>query len=94
MATGRNSGKKVIVKNLFGLVQIIFFQLSIIYKSYRQVQTPVHNFQLLLKLQFYTSSDLKHSTCVHHKETTMYELVYTGLGEVSALMTLIHDVPF
>ncbi len=38
------------MKNLFGLVQINVFQLSVIYKSYRQVLTPVDNSQLLFKL--------------------------------------------
>jgi len=38
------------VKNTFGIVQINVFQLSVIYKSYREVLTPVNNSQLLLKL--------------------------------------------
>jgi len=38
------------VKNPFGVAQINVFQLSDIYKSYRQVLTHIHNSQLLLKL--------------------------------------------
>jgi hypothetical protein len=39
-----------IVKNLFGLFQMLYFQLSVIYTSYRQVLTPVNNLLLLLRL--------------------------------------------
>ena len=38
------------MKNLFGIVQINVFQLSVIYKWYRQVLTSIHNFHFLLKL--------------------------------------------
>jgi hypothetical protein len=38
------------VKNPFGIVPINVFQLSVIYKLYSQVLTPIHNSQLLLKL--------------------------------------------
>jgi hypothetical protein len=41
----------IIVKNPFGLSSDIVFQLSVIYKSYRQVLTPITNFQFLLKLE-------------------------------------------
>jgi hypothetical protein len=44
------SNATFIVKNPFGLSSDTF-QLSIIYKSYRQVLTPVNNSQLLLKLE-------------------------------------------
>jgi len=39
-----------IVKNPFGLFQMLYFQLSVIYMSYRQVLTPINNLQLLLRL--------------------------------------------
>jgi hypothetical protein len=39
------------VKNPFGLPSDTLFQLSVIYKLYRQVLTPVNNSQLLLKLK-------------------------------------------
>ncbi len=38
------------MKNPFGASSIDVFQLGVIYMSYRQVLTPIHNFQLLLKL--------------------------------------------
>ena len=38
------------VKNLFGIVPTNVFQLSVIYKLYRQELTPIHNSQFLLKL--------------------------------------------
>jgi len=43
-----------VVKNPFGFVQIIYFQLWDINKSYSQVLTPFNNFQLLLKLPIQT----------------------------------------
>ncbi len=39
----------IVVKNLFGLLSLLFSAFSIIHKSYRQVQTPVNNAKLLLK---------------------------------------------
>jgi hypothetical protein len=39
-----------IVKNPFGLFQMLYFQLIVIYILYRQVLTPVNNLQLLLRL--------------------------------------------
>jgi hypothetical protein len=42
---------QAIVKNLFGLSSDIVFLLSVIYKSHRQVLTPINNSQLLLKLE-------------------------------------------
>ncbi len=39
----------IIVENPFDVVLINVFQLCVIYKSYRQVLTPIHNSQLLLK---------------------------------------------
>ncbi len=42
--------RPIIAKNLFGVAQINVFQLGVIYKPYRQVLTPIYNFQLLLKL--------------------------------------------
>ncbi len=39
-----------IVKNLSGIVLINVYLLGVIYKSYRQVLTSMHNSQLLLKL--------------------------------------------
>jgi hypothetical protein len=38
------------MNNPFGIVPINVFQLGVIYKSYRQVLTSIHNSQLLLKL--------------------------------------------
>ncbi len=38
------------MKNPFDVVPIIVFQLGVIYRSYRQVLTPIDNSQLLLKL--------------------------------------------
>jgi hypothetical protein len=40
------------VKNPFGVVPTNVFQLSVIYKSFRLVLTPILNSQLLLKLSF------------------------------------------
>jgi hypothetical protein len=39
-----------IVKNLFGLVQMLFSSLVFIYKSCRQVLTPINNSLLISKL--------------------------------------------
>jgi hypothetical protein len=39
------------VKNPFGLLQMLYFDSNVIEKSYRQVLTPVNNSQLILKLE-------------------------------------------
>jgi hypothetical protein len=38
-------------KSVWVVLQILYFRLQVIYKSYRQVLTPVNNSQLLLKLE-------------------------------------------
>jgi hypothetical protein len=57
------------VKNPFGIVLINVFELGVIYKSYRQVLTPIHDSRLLLKLPildkfrlatFHTSATQRH----------------------------------
>jgi hypothetical protein len=42
--------RPIIVKNMFGVAPINVFQLGVIYKSYRQLLTPIYNVRLLLKL--------------------------------------------
>jgi hypothetical protein len=55
-----------VVKNPFGRIPVNEFQLGVIYKSFRQVLTPIHNFQLLLKLPILDKFRL--ATC--HKSAT------------------------
>jgi hypothetical protein len=77
------------VKNPFGISPIYVFQLGVIYMSYRQVLTLIHNSQLLLKLPIL---DKFRFATFHkgakHKETTVLKLVKTSSGEMQVLMTL------
>jgi hypothetical protein len=75
---------------MFGLSSDIVFQLSVIYKLYRQVLTPVNKFQLLLKLEILEKLRLITFHKRQHKERAPLELVDTSSGEV--LMTLNHKV--
>ncbi len=43
----------MVVKNPFGLFILLFSAFSVIYKSYRQVLTPVKNLQRLLRLPIF-----------------------------------------
>jgi len=54
------------MKNLCVIVLINLFQLSVIYKSHREVQTLFHNSQLLLKLPILDK--FRHATI--HKSAT------------------------
>jgi len=82
------------VKNPFGICPIYVFQLGVIYMSYRQVLTPIHNSQLLLKLPIL--GNLRLATFhkgAKHKETTVSKLVITSSGEMQVLMTLNQAAP-
>jgi hypothetical protein len=46
------------VKNPFGLSRLLFSASITIYKSYRQVLTPINNFQCLLKLPIFNKTRL------------------------------------
>jgi len=86
------NGKKsyTIVKNPFVLSSYTLFQLHILYKSYRQILTPVINFRLLLKLEIL---DKLRNVTFHkrpHKESAMLELVHTNSREIQVLMSLTH----
>jgi hypothetical protein len=54
------------VKNLFGLSRLLFSASSVIYKSYRQVLTPVDNLQRLLRLPIFDKTTL----IAFHKTST------------------------
>ncbi len=73
------------MKNLFGLSSDTLFQI-IIYKSYRQLLTPVNNSQLLLKLEILDKLRLVTLHKWQHKESATLKLVHTS----EVLMTLIH----
>jgi hypothetical protein len=66
------------VKNLFGIVPINVFQLSVIYKWYRQVLTPIHNAQVLLKLPILDKFRLE---TLHTCATQRNYSVKTGMNQ-------------
>ncbi len=67
-----------IVKNPFGVVPINVFQLGVICKSHRQVQTLIHNSQLLLKLPIL----VKFRLATFHKSATQRNYsIKTGLKQ-------------
>jgi hypothetical protein len=66
------------VKNPFGIVLINVFQLGVIYKSHRQVLTPIHNSQLLLKLPILDKLGL----ATFHKNATQRNYsIKTGINQ-------------
>ena len=65
-------------------LQILYFRLQVIHKSYRQVLTPVNNSQLLLKLEILDKLRLVTQRKLQHF------LVGTGTGETGGLVTLKH----
>jgi len=63
-------------KSVWLLLQILYFKLQVIYKSYRQVLTPVNNSQLLLKLEILDKLRL----VIFHKNTIQRKTQHlTGL---------------
>jgi hypothetical protein len=66
----------------------MYISFSVIYKSYRQVLTLIHNSQLLSKLPILDNFRLATLHKVQHKETTVSKLVLTSSGEMRVLMTL------
>ncbi len=77
------------VKNPFGRIPVNVFQLGFVYMSYRQVLTPIHNSQLLLKLPILD----KFRLAIFHKSATQRNYsIKTGInqfrGETRVLMTL------
>jgi hypothetical protein len=78
-----------IVKNQFGLLQMLYFHSNVIGKSYKQVLTPFNNSQLLLKLEIPDKFRLVTNPKIQHKGNQHF-LVHTGTGEMGVLMTLNH----
>ncbi len=67
-----------IVKNPFGVVPINVFQLGVIYKSHRQVQTLIYNSHLLLKLPILD----KFRLATFHKSATQRKCnIKTGINQ-------------
>ncbi len=62
------------MKNLFGLFRCLFSASSVIYKSYRQVLTPVDNLQHLLRLPIFDKTRLVafHKTTTHRNYTNWF----------------------
>jgi len=56
-------------KSAWLILQILYFKLQVIDKSYRQVLTPVSNSQLLLKLEILDKLRLATFLKTQHKET-------------------------
>jgi hypothetical protein len=79
------------VKNPFGLSSDTLFQLSVIYKSHRQVLTPINNSQLFLKLEILDKLRFVTYHKMQHKESATIKLVHTS-EVMRVLMTLIHEV--
>jgi len=79
-----------LVKNPFFISSDTLFQLRVIYKSYRQVLTPVNNSELLLKLDILDKLRLVTFHKWQHKESATLKRVHTSSGETRVLVTLIH----
>ncbi len=61
------------MKIRFGwILQIMYFRFQVNYKSYRQVLTPITNFQLLLKLEILDELRLVTFHKIQHKENTTF----------------------
>jgi hypothetical protein len=66
------------MKNPLGIVLINLFQLGVIYKSHRQVLTPIYNSQLLLKLPILD----KFRLAIFHKSATQRNYsIKTGINQ-------------
>jgi len=75
------------VKNPFGIVPINVFQLGVIYKSHRQVQTLIYNSHLLLKLPILD----KFRLATFHKSATQRNYcIKTGINQ-SRISKSSHD---
>ncbi len=68
----------VIVKNPFGFSSSALFQLSVIYKSYTKILTPVNNSQLLLMLEI---QDKLRIATFHKKATQRNYNIKTDLHQ-------------
>jgi hypothetical protein len=66
------------VKNPFGIVPINVFQLSVIYKFYRQIPTSIHKSQLLLKLPILDKLRL---AIFHINATQSSYIIKTGMNQ-------------
>jgi hypothetical protein len=66
----------IIVKNPFGLFMFLFSVSSVIYKSYRQVLTPVNNSQHLLRPPIFNKTRLVafHKTLTQRNYTNWFLL--------------------
>ncbi len=65
---------------------------QVTYKSYRQVLTPITNFQLLLKLEILDKLRLVtfHKNTTQRKQKTQHLIGSISIGETGVLMTLNH----
>jgi hypothetical protein len=75
---------------MFGFSIILFRAFNVIDASYRQVLTPVNNYQLLLKLEILDKFRLVTNHKIQLKENLQHYLVCTSSGEMGVLMTLNH----
>jgi hypothetical protein len=82
----------IIVKNLFGLIRLLFSASSVYYKLYRQVLTPIDNIQGLLRQPIFDKNRLVafHIKVRQRNYTNWFLLVREN---ESANNTLIHCVP-
>jgi hypothetical protein len=89
-----NSNITGIVKNLF-VLSASYFQLSVYYKSYRPVLTPVDNLQRVLRLPIFNKTRLVafHSQC--NKETSItgfYQKEKSESGyDLNSLLTITNN---
>jgi hypothetical protein len=68
------------VKNPFGRIPVNAFQLGFVYMSHRQVLTPIHNYQLILKLPILD----KFRLAIFHKSATQRNYsIKTGINQFS-----------
>jgi hypothetical protein len=64
---------------------IFYFRLQVTYKSFRQVLTPITNFQLLLKLEIIDKLRLVTFHKTQHKENTTFNWFNLNRRNVSSL---------
>ncbi len=75
---------------MFGFSILLFTAFNVIDESYRQVLTPVNNYQLLLKLEILDKFILVANHKIQLKENLQHYMVRTSSGETGVLMTLNH----
>jgi hypothetical protein len=75
---------------MFGFSIFLFTAFNVIGESYRQVLTPVYNYQLLLKMEILDKFRLVTNHKIQLKENLQHYLVRTSSSETGVLMTLNH----